>query len=177
MIPWLATFFAGGAAYNSVVLVISVLGVALGAWALCLAYGQLKRVELASTAAKDAAEGARARLQAVSSLVDLNELAAHARELSFALRTGDIQAAAFRAFDSRSAVRRARVQCVRSDGSGDRQWQELVGRIVSLHEALQKSTCSKNAPLDHGRVTKLANKLADTLGDFVAKAAQKLGEN
>jgi hypothetical protein len=173
---WLTAYFSGGVAYNATVFLVSAVGVLLAIWALYIAFGQLRRITIAAVAAKEAADSSRARVLAVTGLMSLTELCAFARDVQASIRLGSYEAAALRASDLRSGVRRGHGSRLGSDGDDDPRWGQLVSRIVSLHEALDRSARRESTPLDHERLTKLVNKVVDTLNDILAEMASELGE-
>jgi hypothetical protein len=176
MVQWLATFFSGGAGYNLAVFLIASAGIGLAVWALCIAYRQLKRVASAAAAASEAADSARARVLGVTGLMSLNELCTLARDVEASVRTERYDVAALRASDLRCAAIRGRAPRPGSHGPEDTSWGELVARIASLDDALDRSARTNSAPPDHKRLTKLAKKVSDTLNGIAAKSASELGE-
>lgn len=100
----LAFFDPPTRAYNVVGFVAAVAGVALGGWALVIAYDQLRKTLTAARAAEAAARQATDRITKITSLVGVHRLTVQTGELLICVRAIDWGGAAIRSKDLRAGL-------------------------------------------------------------------------
>lgn len=123
--------------YNLSAFILGFAGVALGVWALVIAYREIGKVLTATQASTAATERTRRELERIGALVEVLTLTGYTREILSALRADDFAAAAYRSQDLRAGI--AQLQ---ASGTGVAlttlaNWQSLLLTVATTQRNLQ----------------------------------------
>jgi hypothetical protein len=148
LLSWISesTWLSGGAAYNSVTLVISIVGFFATITGLAIAIIQIHRVKKSANAARDAVTRLNTLVQSLSSALDISKIASQWQEAIQYVRNAEYPTASLRCNDVRERLALAREHEISKKLVRANEWQAVIAGIALIHEVVDGWQQSNPSP-------------------------------
>lgn len=170
-------FWDGGRTFNEWSFYIGLAGFVATVVGLTIAYRQITKARTAAEAARKAATATADKLQKAWAMIDFTRLYKLSSDAVMLIRHDNFTAAAMRVGDVRDRVVELRESPQAQNLQAPEEWQELVTKLTSLQEALERHDKHQEPGRKlKERFMRQLSKINDKLNGLAASTGHSLGE-